>query len=161
MPVRLCFLALLAMLSGAAQAQAKGNPAMPCYRALSDDARFALIREKVALGPTTDELRRAARSAERPTPQEGAALAVWRKARETCHQQELPYYATRDAEIQSLAREHFAAVQALIGELQAGALTYGDFGKRRIELYETVTSRIEKVRKDILPAKPAPHTIVK
>src|SRR5687768_11243874 len=117
-----------------ASAQAKGNPAFPCYESLSTDARFAPIREKVSLGGDMEELRRLTKSGDRATPQEGAALAEWRKAREACHQQELPYFATRDTEVQALLREHFAAVQALIGELQGGRLTYGDFGKRRIDV---------------------------
>lgn len=151
-------LAALAICCGAVNAQTKGNPALACFQALNDEPRFALIRDKVALGGTLEEMRRLTKSGERASPPEGAALAAWRVARATCHQQELPYYATRDADIQALAREHFAAVQTLIGELQGGKLTYGDFGKRRLELYETVTARIEQVRRSILPAKPAPYS---
>ena len=150
--------AALAICCAAVNAQPKGNPALACYQALHDEPRFALIRDKVALGGTLEEMRRLTKSSERASPPEGAALAAWRAARAACHQQELPYYATRDVDIQALAREHFAAVQALIGELQDGKLTYGDFGKRRLELYETVNARIERVRKSILPAKPPPHS---
>ena len=151
---RLCLLTLLAFCSGTAIPQQKGNPALPCFHALAGDARFAAIKDKVALGGTLDEMRRTSTGAERPGPQERPVLEAWKGAREECHRLELPYYATRDLEIQRLAREHFAAVQALIGELQAGKLTYDDFGKRRIALYEKVNRDIEKVRQSILPAKP-------
>jgi hypothetical protein len=158
---RLCLLTLLATVCSTAIAQQKGNPALPCYHALAGDPRFAPIRDKVALGGSVDELRRMTAGGGRASQPEGAALAAWRTARETCHQQELPYYATRDLEIQALAREHFAAVQALIAELQAGALTYGEFGKRRLALYEKVNRDIDRVRQDILPSKPIRQTIDK
>lgn len=104
-----------------------------------------------------DEMRRMTNSGDRASPPEAAALAAWMRAREACHQQELPYYATRDLGMQVLALDHFAAVQALIAELQAGALSYGEFGKRRVELYEKVNRDIDRVRQSILPAKPIPH----
>jgi len=154
---RLCLLSLLGVVSGAAIAQQQGNPAMPCYQALADDPRFAAIRDKVALGGNLEEMRRMTKSGERASQQETSALAAWRSARQACHQQELPYYATRDADIQALARDHFAALQGLIADLQKGALTYGEFGKRRIDLYDTLNARIEKVRQGIIPAKPIPH----
>jgi hypothetical protein len=132
---------------------------MPCFNALSGDPRFAALKDKVALGGTMEELRRMASGAERARPQEKPVLDAWKTAREECRRLELPYYATRDLEIQRLAREHFAAVQGLIAELQAGALSYGDFGKRRVELFEKVNRDIEAARQRILPAKPVPHTI--
>ena len=97
------------------------------------------------------------KSGERASAQEAPALGAWKAAREACHQQELPYYATRDIGIQAAAREHFAALQALIDQLAGGALTYGEFGRRRIELYDTLNSRVEKIRKDIIPPKPKPQ----
>lgn len=156
---RLYLLALLALCSGHAISQQKGNPALPCFHALAGDPRFAAIKDKVALGGTMDEMRRLKTGTERPGPQERPVLEAWKGARAECHRLELPYYATRDVEIQALAREHFAAVQALIGELQAGTWTYDEFGKRRIALYEKVNRDIDKVRQSILPAKPTPHTI--
>lgn len=156
---RLCLLTLLALCSSHANSQQKGNPALPCFQALAGDPRFAAIKDKVALDGTMEEMRRTTAGTGRPGPQERPVLEAWKGAREECHQLEQPYYATRDTEIQRLAREHFAAVQALIAELQAGAISYGDFGKRRIELYETVNRDIEKVRQRILPAKPAPLKI--
>jgi hypothetical protein len=137
-----------------AGAQPKGNPAMPCFRALADDARFATLRGKVALGPDRDQTRSFITSTERPTGTDSEALAAWRATRDDCLQLELPYYATRDTEIQALARRHFAAVQALIAELQAGKLSYGEFGRRRTELYENVHRDIEAVRRRILPPEP-------
>ena len=156
MLARLCLLILLELGSGTASSQQKGNPALPCYQALAGDARFAPLRDKVALGGDRNEMRRMTKSADRASAQEGAALAAWRNARAECHKQELPYFATRDTRIQALAREHFAAVQALIAELQAGALSYGEFGRRRIDLVERVTARIEEVRQGILPPKIKP-----
>jgi hypothetical protein len=155
---RLYLLALLALCSSHAISQQKGNPALPCFQALAGDARFAAIKDKVALGGTMEEMRRMTNSIDRAGAQERPALDGWKSAREECHRLELPYYATRDLEIQRLAREHFAAVQALIAELQAGALSYGNFGKRRIELYEKVNRDIDKVRQSILPAKPIRQT---
>lgn len=156
---RLCLLTLLAFCSGNAISQQKGNPALPCFHALAVDPRFATIKDKVALGGTMDEMRRTATGNARPGPDERPALEAWKSARAECHRLELPYFATRDLEIQRLAREHFAAVQALVGELQAGSLTYDEFGKRRIELYEKVNRDIEKIRQRILPPKPTPHAI--
>ncbi len=155
---RLCLLTLLAFCSSTAISQQKGNPARPCFHALAGDARFAAVKDKVALGGTLEEMRRMTASTDRAGPQELPALDGWKSAREECRRLELPYYATRDLEIQRLAREHFAAVQALIAELQSGALRYGDFGKRRIELYEKVNRDIEQVRQRILPAKPTSLT---
>src|SRR6185369_12407505 len=150
---------LLALCAGLALAQQKPNPARPCYDALAGDARFVTIRDKVALsGFAREGLHAFTKSSERASAEERPVLGAWKTAREACYQQELPYFATRDVEIQALAREHFSALQALITELQAGEMTYGDFGKRRIELYENLSSRVEKVRKRILPAKPIPHT---
>ena len=97
------------------------------------------------------------KSAERASEAEAPAIAAWRSARDACHRLEADYYATRDIEIQAFAREHFVAVQALIAELQSGKLSYGDFGRRRVELFEKVTRQIEEVRKSILPQKPPPH----
>ena len=102
------------------------------------------------------EMRLMTTRSDRASREEAEVLAAWRSAREACHKQELHYYATRDAEIDALAREHFAAVQALITELQGGTLTYGEFSRRRIELYQKVNSRIERVRKDVLPPKLPP-----
>lgn len=161
MSARPYFLTLLAALSCSAIAQPKANPAMPCYQALAGDPQFAAIKDKVALGGTVEEMRRKTASADRASPQERPVLDAWRSAREMCHRQELPYYATRDVEIQALAREHFAAVQALIAELQSGAISYGDFGKRRVALHEKVNADIERVRQAILPPKPVPHGIEK
>jgi hypothetical protein len=155
---RLCLLTLLAMCSSTAIAQQKGNPALPCFHALAGDPRFATLKDKVALGGTLDEMRRPPAGAARAGTQERPVLEAWKSARDECHRLELPYYATRDLEIQRLAREHFAAVQAQIGELQAGSLTYDEFGKRRLALYEKVNRDIETVRRSILPAKPAPRT---
>jgi hypothetical protein len=151
---RLCLLTLLALCSNPAISQQKGNPALPCFHALAGDPRFAAIKDKVALGGTMDELRRTSAGAARPGPQERPVLETWKGARDECHRLEIPYYATRDLEIQRLAREHFAAVQALIGELQAGTWSYDEFGKRRLALYEKVYRDIESVRRRILPAKP-------
>lgn len=156
---RLFLLSLLALCASAAFSQHKGNPARPCFHALAGDPRFAAIKDKVSLGGAPDEMRRTATGAERPGPQERPVLEAWKSARAECHRLELPYYATRDLEIQALAREHFAAVQALIGELQAATWTYDEFGKRRLALYEKVNRDIEKVRRSIVPAKPTPHTI--
>jgi len=155
---RLCLLTLLALCSSTAISQQKGNPALPCFHALAGDPRFAAIKDKVALGGTMEEMRRMTTSTDRAGAQEQPALDGWKRAREECQWLELPYYASRDLEIQRLAREHFAGVQALIAELQSGALRYGDFGKRRIELYEKVNRDIEKVRQRILPPKPASLT---
>lgn len=161
MIVRLCVLALFA-LPAAGQAQPAGNPARPCYDALAGDARFASIRDKVALsGFAAEGLRAYTGIAERAGPEERPVLGAWKNAREACHQKELPYFATRDVGIQAAAREHFAALQALIDQLAGGAMTYGEFGRRRIELYDALNSRVEKVRKDILPPKPVPHTPTK
>lgn len=151
-------LTLLALFSNPAISQQKGNPALPCFHALAGDPRFAAIKDKVALGGTLDEMRRMATGTERPGPQERPVLEAWKGARAECRRLELPYYATRDVEIQALAREHFAAVQALIGELQAGTWTYDEFGRRRLALYEKVNRDIDKVRQSILPAKPIRQT---
>jgi hypothetical protein len=147
-------LLLLILAPVTAGGQPKGNPAMPCFRALADDARFAALRGKVALGPDRDQLRSFTTSTERPTGTESDALGAWKGAREDCHQLELPYYASRDTEIQALARQHFAAVQSLIAELQSRRLAYGEFGRRRVELYEKVNRDIEAVRRRILPPEP-------
>jgi len=155
---RLFLLPLLALFSSPAISQHKGNPALPCFHALAGDPRFATIKDKVALGGTMEEMRRMTGSIDRAGPLERPALDGWKSAREECHRLELPYYATRDLEIQRLAREHFAAVQALIGELQAASLTYDDFGRRRLALYEKVNRDIDKVRQSILPAKPIRQT---
>lgn len=157
--VRFCVVAFLALFAGAANSQQKGNPATACYQALIGDARFAPIREKVALGGTMDEMRRMTKSDERASAQEKPVLAAWRDARESCHRLEKPYFATRDNAIEALALQHFTEVQALIGELQSGALSYGEFGRRRIDLFEKRNRQIEEVRQGILPPKVAPHTI--
>jgi hypothetical protein len=145
--------------AGTANAQDKSNPALPCFQSLRDDPRFALLRDKVALGGDLGEIRRLTTSAERPDSGERAALGAWSKARADCQRLEEPYLATRAIETASLAREHFMAVQALIASLEAGSLTYGEFGKRRAELYDTTTRRIESARKGIVPSKPAPHPV--
>lgn len=151
---RLCVLLLGAFCIGAAIAQSKGNPAMPCYQALAGDARFLSIRQKVALGGGIDEMRRFSSSSERPTPAERAALAEWRTARESCHRLEADYIATRDTQIQALVRDYYAEIHASISELASGKLTYGEFGRRRIGLYEKVHREIEAVRRRILPPEP-------
>jgi predicted Zn-dependent protease len=153
-------LALIAVIPTVASAQPKGNPAMPCYQALADDPRFAPIREKVVLGPATrSETQRVAQIAERSSEREKPAIAAWRAAREQCHQQEKPYLETRDTQIQETVYRYFAAVQALIGELEAGRVTYGEFGKRRMDLYDKLDRDVENIRKSILPSKPIPHTV--
>jgi hypothetical protein len=154
-------LAVLALCFGAAQAQPKGNPAAPCYQALAGDPRFAAIREKVALGGSMDEMRKFTKSAERASEQEAPALAAWRNARADCHRMEADYYASRDAQIQALALKHFAAVQALIAELQSAKLSYGEFGRRRLDLYEKLTESIDDIRRGILPPKLPPSPITK
>jgi len=151
-------LVLFALCPALANSQPKGNPAMPCYRALASDPRFELIRDRVALGPTTDEMHRKTKSLDRVTKEEVPVLLAWKSAREVCHQKELPYFATRDSEIAELARKYFAAVQALIGDLQAGGLTYAEFGSRRVGLYEKLNRDIEAIRQSIMPSKPIPHT---
>ena len=151
MLTRLSLVALLAMCPGAASSQQKENPARSCYQALAENPRLAPIREKVSLGGNLDEMRRLTRSGDRASQQEGAALAAWRNARGDCHQLELPYFATRDSEIGALSRGHFDSLQALILGLETGALTYGEFGARRVDLYERTTSRIEAVRRRISP----------
>ena len=155
---RLCVLAILALCSGAANSQLQGNPAAPCYESLAEDARFSPIREKVALGGALDGMRRMTASGERAGAQDGPVLAAWRNARDACHRLEAEYFAKRDEGVATLAREHFSAVQALIAELQSGNLTYGEFSKRRLGLYEKTSSRIEEIRRSVLPPKTIPHT---
>lgn len=149
-------LAVFALVPATAGAQPKGNPAMPCYQALESDARFSSIRQKVALGGAIDEMRKFTGSGERPTAAESAALSEWGTARESCQRLEADYIATRDTQIQALVRKYYAAVHSLIGELASGKLTYGDFGRRRLDLYESTNARIEERRREILPAKPTP-----
>jgi hypothetical protein len=154
------FLVALALVGGVAHAQQqRPNPALPCFLALADDPRFALIRGKVALGGTIDEIRRLATSPERPGPQEVPVIGAWREARDACNKLEGPYLEGRDGDIVAAVREHYASVQALIGRLQAGAMTYGEFGKRRVALYDKTTSRVEEIRKSILPPKLTPKTV--
>jgi hypothetical protein len=146
----------LVLAAPASVAQTSGNPAIPCYRALTDDPRLAAIRDKVALGGDAEDMRRLSALPGRPSPLEAEALVAWKVEREACHRRELPYYATRDAEIRVLAQRHFSALQAAIDELSAGRLTYGEFSKRRIALYEKLNQDIEDVRRAILPPKPVP-----
>jgi len=157
MIVRMLVFISLSLLPWGAQAQQKGNPAMPCYRALSGDPRLAPIRQKVALGPATDEARDLTKISERASKEEAPVIAAWREAREACHRQEAGYFSTRDAGIQALARDYFSAIQALIGELQVGKLSYGEFSRRRTDLYEQFMRKVEEIRRSILPPKPAPH----
>ena len=152
-------LAVFALWGAAAHAQPKSNPAMPCFRALSTDPRFEALKGKVALGGDIDELQRLTKSTERASAQEAPVIAAWKDARADCHQLEKGYFATRDAGIQALAEEYFAALQALIGELQAAKLSYGEFGSRRVELYGTLQIKVEAIRRAILPPKPQPHQI--
>jgi hypothetical protein len=154
-------LAALALYFPAAFAQQKGNPAAPCYQALAGDPRFVTVREKVALGGSIDEMRSFTKSTERASAQEAPVLAAWRDARAECHRLEEGYYATRDAEIEALARKHFAAVQSLISELQSARIGYGEFGRRRLDLYEKLTANIEEIRRRILPPKLPPSPITK
>ena len=100
-----------------------------------------------------------AQSAERASEREKPAIAAWRAAREQCHRQEKSYIATRDTQIQATVYRYFAAVQALIGELEEGKLTYGEFGKRRMDLYDKLDRDVENIRQSILPPKPAPHPV--
>jgi hypothetical protein len=161
MLTRLYLLILLLSCTNIAISQQKANPAMPCYQALSSEPQFATIREKVSLGGVMDEMRRMTKSSDRANQQEASALATWRDAREKCHQQEVFYFATRDSKIEALARDHFAAVQTLITDLQAGNLTYGEFSKRRIEVYESASDRIEKVRQAVIPPTLPPRPLGK
>jgi hypothetical protein len=155
------FLALaLAMACALAQSQQqRSNPALPCYLGLTDDPRFVLVRGKVALGGTIDEIQRLPARDERPSPQEIPVLGLWRDAREACNKLEQPYLEGRDGDIVATVRQHYASVQALIGQLQAGSMTYGEFGKRRVELYERTTRRVEELRKSIVPPKLQPKTL--
>ena len=157
MPNRLCLPMLLAMCSSFAMAQQSANPAATCYEALSADPGLAPIRGKVALGGAPDEMRRMTTSAERASAQDAPVLAAWRGARDACHRLETDYLAKRDERIATLAQEHFAALQAMIAELESGKLTYGEFGRRRMGLYEKISSRIEEIRQSIRPPKIIPH----
>ena len=154
-------LAAFSLYFSAALAQQKSNPAALCYQALASDPRFVAIREKVALGGSIDEMRSFTKSTERASGQEAPALAAWRDARAECHGLEKGYYATRDAEIQVLALKHFTAVQSLISELQSAGISYGEFGRRRLDLYEKLTANIEEIRRRILPPKLPPPPITK
>lgn len=148
---------VLAGIFTPALAQQKGNPAMPCYEALAGDARFAVLRDKVILGPTNRaDSQRIAKNTERPTREEAAAISQWRLAREECHKIETPYYATRDTEIQATVNQYFANLQGQVRELEVGKLTYGEFEKRRFELYEKVSRDVESIRKDIVPSTQKP-----
>jgi hypothetical protein len=150
-------LALLALCATANAQDRKGNPAMPCYRALADDPRFAPIRDKVILGPATAaDTQRVARIAERASEAERPAIAAWRAAREDCHRLEKPYFATRDNQIQATAHRYFASLQSLIRELEAGKLSYGEFGTRRLALFDRFNRDIEEIRRSILPPKLPP-----
>lgn len=154
--------ALAALACGGALAQDKQgrtNPAVPCYAALAEEARFAPLRGKVALSGATGEIRGLTTSAQRPSPQEASLLTAWREAREACNKLEAPYLEGRETGIVATVKEHFASVQTLIGQLQAGAMTYGEFGKRRLELYERTTRRVEQLQKEILPPKLKPVTV--
>ena len=145
---------LLVLFCAAAHAQQQHNPAMPCFAALADDPKFVAIRNKVALGAgTAADAQRLAKIAERPTGDEKPVIRAWRAAREECHALEKPYFATRDNEIQAAALRHFGAQQALVGDLEAAKLTYGDFARKRWELYEKLSRDVEEIRKRILPPK--------
>ena len=152
-------LAAVALWGAAAHAQPKGNPAMPCFRALATDPRFAAIKDKVALGGDLDEMHRMTKGTERASAQEAPVIAAWKDARADCHRLEKGYFATRDSGIQALAEEYFAALQAQIAELQAAKISYGEFDSRRLELYGTLQIRVEAIRRQILPPKPTPYQI--
>jgi hypothetical protein len=91
--------------------------------------------------------------------QEAPVIAAWKEARAGCHRLEKGYFATRDAGIQALAKEYFATLQNLIGELQAAKISYGEFDSRRLELYGNLQVRVEAIRREILPPKPQPYQI--
>ncbi len=151
-------IAVISVVGAPALAQQKGNPAMPCYEALADDARFAALRDKMVLGPTTSsESQRVAKVAERPTREESAVIAQWRVARDECNKLEKPYLATRATEIQATVNQYYANLQAQIRELEAGRLTYGQFETRRYELFLKVNRDVGEIRRTIVPAAPPPH----
>ena len=132
-----------ASFSASAQdaAQDVADPTSLCTESIVEDARLAVIADKITLdfgaAPGQAALQRYA------TAEERAALAVWHGMRKHCFDAGEQYRRiVFSAQSRAVLQSAFVFQQVLLSELQQGRVTYGEFNRRRGEQAASLDPRI-------------------
>jgi len=112
-------------------------PTADCMQRLTHDVRLQALDRKVALG-LGDEATPALLALDRTaTVMERVALRLWMELRQECFALGAAHRAAAHAELPLLADRMFSAQQQLLGELREGRASFGEFNRRRLELWQT------------------------
>ena len=111
-------------------------PTAECMQQLTHDVRLQALDRKVALG-LGDEATPALLALDRTaTVMERVALRQWMELRQECFALGAAHRAAAHAELPLLADRMFDAQQRLLGELREGRTSFGEFNRRRLELWQ-------------------------
>ena len=111
-------------------------PTAECMQQLTRDVRLQALDRKVVLGlgdETTPALLALDRTA---TVMERVALRLWMELRQECFALGGAHRAAAHAELPLLADRMFDTQQRLLGELREGRTSFGEFNRRRLELWQ-------------------------
>jgi hypothetical protein len=111
-------------------------PTAECVQQLAHDKRLKVLDRKVALG-LGDEATAAPAALERTaTLEERAALGLWLELRQQCFSLGAAHRAAAHAGLPLLADRMFAEQQRLVSDLRAGRASFGEFNRRRLDLWQ-------------------------
>jgi hypothetical protein len=134
--VGLVSLSLLFITSHAA-----AEPWGDCLRGLASDYALQPIADKVALSGSSDRLFSMMANDSYPTATEKAVILDWGNKRERCNTS----YPPEQRPLTHLYVEGFRTVQSMIFDLYKGAISYGEFNRRRQDLNTALEARIQQL----------------
>jgi hypothetical protein len=111
-------------------------PTADCMQQLTHDVRLQALERKVALGLGDQATPALLALDRRATVEESAALVLWMELRQKCFALGADHRSAAHTSLPLLAGRMFGVQQRLVGELRDGRTTFGEFNRRRLELWQ-------------------------
>lgn len=157
--LRTCLAAVAVAISAHALAD-DSYPTNQCINSLPQDARLAVVADKVALARSDETGSEMLGLDRQATDDERPALHLWSKLRQFCFDLGAEFRAgLANQEQAGLAGRLFELHQGLLGDLREGRISYAEFNGRRVELYLLAASleaqMVERREQTTSPYSPA------
>jgi len=129
---------------------AQQDPSIDCIRALPADARFAPIKAKFALGPTSDTTFAMLADESLASDEEREAISVWATARNECIKPGEEFRRrTYLPQVNALLLEAEGALLLLAVDLYNRKVTYAKFNKRRQAAVAELRNKIDAIAQQL------------